>query len=170
MQLSWQLGDSTMLCVNNWCVGREIGMAQFKCKLSSNKSNIFRITLWAFDLRLERFSASTSLAETTNTHILAYPSMFVFSFQLLGLGILIPGILMLADVKLVNDEVLPLLQQLGFGGLNVGDLAKGLSVTLIIFGTFVLIVSLFGCCGAFCQQRICLVVVSWLEQSLVILP
>lgn len=86
--------------------------------------------------------------------------MFVFSFQLLGLGILIPGILMLADVKLVNDEVLPLLQQLGFGGLNVGDLAKGLSVTLIIFGTFVLIVSLFGCCGAFCQQRICLVVVS----------
>lgn len=81
-------------------------------------------------------------------------------FQLLGLGLLIPGILMLVDVDVINDQILPLLQQLSFGALNVGDLAKGLSVTLIIFGTFVLIVSMFGCCGAFCQQRLCLVVVS----------
>lgn len=79
-------------------------------------------------------------------------------FMLLGLGLLIPGILMLVDVDVINDEILPLLQQLSFGALNVGDLAKGLSVTLIIFGTFVLIVSMFGCCGAFCQQRLCLVV------------
>ncbi|XP_061165300.1 tetraspanin-9-like [Saccostrea echinata] len=79
-------------------------------------------------------------------------------FMLLGLGILIPGILMLADVDVINDEVLPLLQQLSFGALNVGDLAKGLSVTLIVFGTFVLIVSTLGCCGAFCQQRCCLII------------
>lgn len=81
-------------------------------------------------------------------------------FQLLGLGILIPGILMLVDVAVINDEILPLLQQLSFGALNVGDLAKGLSVTLIVFGAFVLIVAMFGCCGAFCQQRLCLIVVS----------
>lgn len=79
-------------------------------------------------------------------------------FMLLGLGLLIPGILMLVDVDVINDQILPLLQQLSFGALNVGDLAKGLSLTLIVFGAFVLIVSMFGCCGAFCQQRICLVV------------
>ncbi|XP_061165301.1 tetraspanin-9-like [Saccostrea echinata] len=79
-------------------------------------------------------------------------------FMLLGLGILIPGILMLVDVDVINDNILPLLKQLSFGALNVGDLAKGLSLTLIIFGTFVLIVSMLGCCGAMCQQRLCLVV------------
>ncbi|XP_062568855.1 tetraspanin-9-like [Saccostrea cucullata] len=79
-------------------------------------------------------------------------------FMLLGLGILIPGILMLADVDVINDEVLPLLQQLSFGALNVGDLAKNLSVTLIVFGAFVLIVSTLGCCGAFCQQKCCLII------------
>lgn len=86
-------------------------------------------------------------------------------FQLLGLGLLIPGILMLVDVQVINDNILPLLQQLSFGALNVGDLAKGLSVTLIVFGAFVLIVSTFGCCGALCEQRFCLVVVSCLGQS-----
>ncbi|XP_062577243.1 tetraspanin-9-like [Saccostrea cucullata] len=79
-------------------------------------------------------------------------------FMLLGLGILIPGILMLVDVDVINDNILPLLKQLSFGALNVGDLAKGLSLTLIIFGSFVLIVSMLGCCGAMCQQRLCLVV------------
>ncbi|XP_048778088.1 tetraspanin-9-like [Ostrea edulis] len=79
-------------------------------------------------------------------------------FMLLGLGLLIPGILMLVDVQVINDNILPLLQQLSFGALNVGDLAKGLSVTLIVFGAFVLIVSTFGCCGALCEQRFCLVV------------
>ena len=104
-------------------------------------------------------------------HISKYICIFIFSrqtfisfvafhFQLLGLGILIPGLLMVLNVDVINDKVIPLMQQVSVGVFNLGDLAKGLSITLIIFGSFVLIVSTLGACGACCQNRVCLGIVS----------
>ncbi|KAK3106884.1 hypothetical protein FSP39_002060 [Pinctada imbricata] len=79
-------------------------------------------------------------------------------FMLLGLALLILGILMQVNVDVISDEIMPLLQQLTFNGLNLGDLANGLSITFIVFGAFVLTISAFGAFGACCQKRICLVV------------
>ena len=85
---------------------------------------------------------------------------FAFHFQLLGLGIFIPGLLMVLNVDVINDKVLPVMQQVSVGVFNLGDLAKGLSITLMIFGSFVIIVSSLGACGACCQNRLCLGLVS----------
>ncbi|XP_071173501.1 leukocyte surface antigen CD53-like isoform X1 [Mytilus edulis] len=79
-------------------------------------------------------------------------------FMLLGLGILIPGLLMILNVDIINDKILPLMQQVSIGTSNLGDLAQGLSITLIVLGGFVLIVATFGACGACCQNKVCLIV------------
>lgn len=60
----------------------------------------------------------------------------------------------------INDNILPALQQVDFGVSNFGDLAKGLSITLIVMGSFVLVLSMMGACGACCESKLLLVVVS----------
>ena len=67
---------------------------------------------------------------------------------------------MVLNVDVINDKVLPVMQQVSVGVFNLGDLAKGLSITLMIFGSFVIIVSSLGACGACCQNRLCLGLVS----------
>lgn len=79
-------------------------------------------------------------------------------FILLGLGLLIPGILVVVNDDGINDNILPALQQVDFGVSNFGDLAKGLSITLIVMGSFVLVLSMMGACGACCESKLLLVV------------
>ncbi|XP_021349411.1 CD63 antigen-like [Mizuhopecten yessoensis] len=79
-------------------------------------------------------------------------------FMLLGLGLMIPGILVQVDVDIVNDKVMPLLNQVTLGGLTFGNAANGLSLTLIILGAFILLVAGLGAFGACCKNRCMLVV------------
>ena len=67
---------------------------------------------------------------------------------------------MLVNEDAINSEVLPALQSISVGATNMGDLAKGLSITLIVFGSFILILSFLGACGACCELRLFLVIVS----------
>lgn len=79
---------------------------------------------------------------------------------MLGLGLLIPGILVIINDDGINEKVLPALQTVDFGVSNFGDLAKGLSITLIVMGSFVLVLSLLGGCGACCEAKLLLTIVS----------
>ncbi|XP_052060169.1 tetraspanin-9-like isoform X3 [Mytilus californianus] len=79
-------------------------------------------------------------------------------FILLGLGLLIPGILVVLNEDVINDDVLPALKSVSFGVTNLGDMAKGLSITLIVLGSFVLVLSLIGAIGACCKIR-CLLII-----------
>ncbi|XP_060082818.1 CD63 antigen-like [Ylistrum balloti] len=79
-------------------------------------------------------------------------------FMLLGLGLMIPGILVQVNVDIVNDKVMPLLNQVSLGGLTFGDAANGLSVTLIVLGAFILLVAGLGAFGACCKNRCMLVI------------
>ena len=87
---------------------------------------------------------------------------FVFSSQLLGLGILIVGIIMKVDTSVFDDdEVIAALNDVSLGGnLKLGDLAKGLSTFLIVLGVFIFILAALGLFGACCKNKILLIVVS----------
>ncbi|CAG2237799.1 TSPAN18 [Mytilus edulis] len=80
-------------------------------------------------------------------------------FILLGLGLLIPGILVVLNEDVINDDVLPALKSVSFGVTNLGDMAKGLSITLIVLGSFVLVLSLIGAIGACCKIRCLLIII-----------
>lgn len=78
---------------------------------------------------------------------------------------IIPGILVVVDEDVVNDKVLPALKSIEFGVSNVGDLAKGLSITLIVLGSFVLVLSFIGACGACCETKCLLMIVSFYNKN-----
>lgn len=77
-------------------------------------------------------------------------------FIIFGLALVIPGVLVLVNVDLVNDNVLPLMKELTYGGFNLGDVITSLSVSLIVVGTIVLIIATLGAIGAFCNRPACL--------------
>ena len=60
----------------------------------------------------------------------------------------------------INEEVLPALQSISIASSNLGDLAKGLSISLIVIGSFIVVLSFVGACGACCEMRYCLIIVS----------
>lgn len=60
----------------------------------------------------------------------------------------------------INEEVLPALQSISIASSNLGDLAKGLSISLIVIGSFIVVLSFVGACGACCEMRCCLIIVS----------
>uniref|UniRef100_K1PNL1 Uncharacterized protein n=1 Tax=Magallana gigas TaxID=29159 RepID=K1PNL1_MAGGI len=76
---------------------------------------------------------------------------------LLGLGLLIVGALMKANVKIVTDEVKPALNTVTVSSYKLGDLADNLSVVFIVIGVFIFIVAGLGLFGACCQNRCMLV-------------
>ena len=79
-------------------------------------------------------------------------------FILCGLALLIPGLLVVYNEDVINDEVLPALKSISIASTNLGDLAKSLSISLIVIGSFVLIVSVVGACGACYEIRCCLII------------
>ena len=91
----------------------------------------------------------------------------IFVFQLCGLALLIPGLLVVVNEDVINDEVLPALKSISIASSNLGDLAKSLSISLIVIGSFVLIVSVVGACGACYEIRCCLIIVSIHSRSIV---
>jgi hypothetical protein len=90
----------------------------------------------------------------------------IFVFQLCGLALLIPGLLVVFNEDVINDKVLPALKSISIASSNLGDLAKSLSISLIVIGSFVLIVSVVGCCGACYEIRCCLIIVSIHSRSI----
>lgn len=81
-------------------------------------------------------------------------------FILLGLGLIIPGILVQLNVSIINNKVLSLLNQLSFAGIPLGQATSSLSIALIAIGSAILILSALGACGACHQSRTLLVVYS----------
>ncbi|KAJ8316490.1 hypothetical protein KUTeg_006504, partial [Tegillarca granosa] len=77
---------------------------------------------------------------------------------LLGLGLLIPGILVQTNSNLVDSHIKPLLNQIQLGGLSLGDALNGLSITLIIAGCVILVIAALGAFGACCQSKVLLIV------------
>lgn len=73
---------------------------------------------------------------------------FSVSLKIFGLALIVPGVMILANNDVVNSKVLPLMKQLTFGGINMGDMIIGLCVSLIVVGTLVILVSLLGLIGA----------------------
>ena len=83
----------------------------------------------------------------------------IIYLQLLGIGLIIPGILLLIDNDIINDKILPLFQQVSLGSSNFGDLAKSLPIALICLGSCVLIISVIGLLGACCCKIRCFLMV-----------
>lgn len=79
-------------------------------------------------------------------------------FIIFGLALLIPGILVVLNEDVINEEVLPALQSISIASSNLGDLAKGLSISLIVIGSFIVVLSFVGACGACCEMRCCLII------------
>ncbi|XP_061165295.1 tetraspanin-18B-like [Saccostrea echinata] len=69
-------------------------------------------------------------------------------FLIFGLALIVPGVIVLVNNDVVSDKVLPLMKQLTFGGINLGEMIIALCVSLIVVGTFVILVSILGLCGA----------------------
>ncbi|XP_062569150.1 tetraspanin-18B-like [Saccostrea cucullata] len=78
-------------------------------------------------------------------------------FFLLGLGLLIVGALMKANVKIIKDEVKPALNTITVSSYKLGNLTDNLSILLIIIGVFIFLVAGLGLFGACCQNRCMLV-------------
>lgn len=79
-------------------------------------------------------------------------------FGILGLAILVSGALLKFKENLVNGYVSDFLRQIQLQHLET-DLVSVISTVAIIcicVGVFVFLLSMFGCCGACCQQKILL--------------
>ncbi|KAJ8307951.1 hypothetical protein KUTeg_014500 [Tegillarca granosa] len=99
----------------------------------------------------------------------------IYIILLLGLGLMVPGIIVQANVELVNSEVRPLLNQVQVGSFTLGSLVDGLSVTLIVIGVFILILAGLGAFGACCKHKCMLttyaiiVFVLWLIKVIIVI-
>lgn len=83
--------------------------------------------------------------------------------QIFGLMLILPGILILANVEYINENVKPLMKTLSYGDVNLADVADGLSISMIILGIFILVVAMLGLCGACKSNKKCLCIVSILS-------
>ncbi|XP_071173504.1 leukocyte surface antigen CD53-like [Mytilus edulis] len=79
-------------------------------------------------------------------------------FILLGIGIIVPGILLLVDNDAINDKIIPLFKELTLGSSNFGDLAKNLPTALIALGSLVIVISVIGLVGVCCCKIRCFLV------------
>lgn len=82
------------------------------------------------------------------------------SFQVLGLGLLIVGALMKANVKIIKEELKPALNSVTVSSYKLGDLTDNLSIVFIAIGVFIFLVAGLGLFGACCQNRCMLVTAS----------
>lgn len=71
------------------------------------------------------------------------------------------------DEDVIKEEALPALKSISIASTNLGDLAKGLSISLIVIGSFVVVLSFVGACGACCEMRCCLIIVSIYSRTFV---
>ena len=96
-------------------------------------------------------------------------------FILLGLGLMIPGILIQLDIGIITDTITPLLNQISFGGMSLGNAINTLSAILIAIGAFILILATIGMCGACYKNRVYLmvyaiiVIIFWLIEVVIVI-
>ncbi|XP_061165089.1 tetraspanin-9-like [Saccostrea echinata] len=83
--------------------------------------------------------------------------------------LILPGILILANVKYIDENVKPLMKTLSYGDVNLADVADGLSISMIILGTFTVLVAVLGLCGACKSNKKCLCVYSIIVLTLLVL-
>ena len=80
--------------------------------------------------------------------------------MILGINLLIVGAFLKYKEDLVNDHVAQFLKQIQLEHLetNVYSIISIAIIILIVVGVFIFLLSLVGCCGACCQNRVLLVV------------
>ncbi|KAH3825737.1 tetraspanin-9-like [Dreissena polymorpha] len=79
-------------------------------------------------------------------------------FLALGIALLVVGILLKVDAKVINDsKVISTLNEVSFNGLKFGNLANSLPIILIVLGVVILVISGLGIFGACCKNRCMLV-------------
>ncbi|XP_056012195.1 tetraspanin-9-like isoform X2 [Ostrea edulis] len=89
-------------------------------------------------------------------------------FMIFGLMLILPGILILANVEYINENVKPLMKTLSYGDVNLADVADGLSISMIILGIFILVVAMLGLCGACKSNKKCLCIYSIVVLTLLV--
>lgn len=79
-------------------------------------------------------------------------------FMLLGIGFLVVGIIMQTNNKVLGEEeIIATLNEVELSAsVKLGNLASSLSLFVIVLGSFTMFVSLLGCLGAACKNRILL--------------
>ncbi|XP_048777618.2 tetraspanin-9-like [Ostrea edulis] len=90
-------------------------------------------------------------------------------FFVLGLGLLIVGALMKANVKIIKEELKPALNSVTVSSYKLGDLTDNLSIVFIAIGVFIFLVAGLGLFGACCQNRCMLVTYAILVLILLII-
>jgi hypothetical protein len=78
----------------------------------------------------------------------------------MGLGLLIPGIILQTNFDFLTDDIKPVLDQVSLAGASLGDVVKNLGIGFIILGLFVFVVAAIGLLGACCKSKCLLTVVS----------
>ncbi|XP_048773378.2 leukocyte surface antigen CD53 isoform X1 [Ostrea edulis] len=81
-------------------------------------------------------------------------------FMLMGLGLLIPGIVLQTNIDFVTAEIKPVLDQIAVTGVPLGDIVTNLGIGFIIVGLFVFLVAAVGLLGACCKSKCLLTVYS----------
>ncbi|XP_060082817.1 CD63 antigen-like [Ylistrum balloti] len=79
-------------------------------------------------------------------------------FLIIGIALIIPGILMLTDIDLLSENIKPLLEQISFNGVNLGNISGNLPIVFIFFGVAILFIATLGLIGACCKIKTLLVI------------
>ena len=87
-------------------------------------------------------------------------SCCVVTFQLLGIGVMVVGIILKTNNAFLNDDVLNFLDQIVLGSLTLKDLLFIIIGVVIALGVFSILTSLVGGIGAILKVRVMLIIVS----------
>ena len=99
--------------------------------------------------------------------IMTFYPMRTFLFQIVGIGILVPGILFLANVSIITDEIKPVAESVSFSGITLESLLSDVAIVFVCVGAFVLLVAGLGLFGACCGNRCLLGTVCFYINNLV---
>ncbi|KAK3107193.1 hypothetical protein FSP39_009045, partial [Pinctada imbricata] len=79
-------------------------------------------------------------------------------FQVLGIGILVPGVLFLLNVTFITDEIKAVADSVSVSGITLSGLLSDLAIVFVCLGTFVTLISILGIIGAACTNKIILII------------
>ena len=82
------------------------------------------------------------------------------TFQLLGIGVLVIGIILQTNDGFIDDDILALLDEISLGGITLKQLIFIVIGIVIALGCFTIVTSLCGGVGALFKLRVLLIIVS----------
>ena len=82
------------------------------------------------------------------------------TFQLLGIGVLVIGIILQTNDGFIDDDILALLDEVSLGGITLKQLIFIVIGIVIALGCFTIVTSLCGGVGALFKLRVLLIIVS----------